>query len=555
MAVWEDHLLPLLTCKDAARLGRTCKVLRVVVREHFKDIGMIEITELKAALTTFPRGRTVEVTDSSEMRQGGFQGAALVQWLCEGGRGRYLESVRAWGEVASDVEYRSLREGALPSLKSVDVDLDGATALASLTRGLLGGMHELRVMIDCTGGDHQIAVLGLVGQLPALAKLEISIFRIGFDDFRERAPVEWPPFIPPTLKSLRVDVSGTFGTRHSFLGALPGVIGASGAKLERLEVKVPGGPGGVGDWFSHMASALRVCSPTLKVFLLLTPKRASCTDGLGQRERLRVQWADVLAGVSACRELQVLVLPRTGFEPLFPPSTVFDRLTHLEVSDYERERRPSTGVEGLWELMASGGLPALAKLSMRLDGEWGSVRAVRTRVAPALEAVAGTLTHLCLKNYTEDDVRDCRCDDVDVGYELGVALGKLRRLKDLALGLFRDGDAYHAVAQGLAASGGDRPLPLLWRVRVLSTVRHDADLLASLLLPKVRVFGLGGLRSRQAALLVACAVHQAGYKHTLVLDRKMVEKFEGTIIRAIASCIIGEDSSYHKPTVWCVHRL
>jgi hypothetical protein len=52
-----------------------------------------------------------------------------------------------------------------------------------------------------------------------------------------------------------------------------------------------------------------------------------------------------------------------------------------------------------------------------------------------------------------------------VGYELGVAVGKLRRLKDLALDLSEDGRAYHAVAQGLAASGGDRPLPLLWRVR------------------------------------------------------------------------------------------
>jgi hypothetical protein len=42
MAVWEDHLLPLLTCKDAARLGCTCKALRGVVREHFKDLGTIK---------------------------------------------------------------------------------------------------------------------------------------------------------------------------------------------------------------------------------------------------------------------------------------------------------------------------------------------------------------------------------------------------------------------------------------------------------------------------------------------------------------------------------
>jgi hypothetical protein len=77
---------------------------------------------------------------------------------------------------------------------------------------------------------------------------------------------------------------------------------------------------------------------------------------------------------------------------------------------------------------------------------------------------------------------------VDVGYELGVAVGKLRRLKDLALGLSEDGHFYHAFAQGLAASGGDRPLPLLWRVWVSSEVKTNADLLASLLLPSVRVF-------------------------------------------------------------------
>jgi hypothetical protein len=120
-------------------------------------------------------------------------------------------------------------------------------------------------------------------------------------------------------------------------------------------------------------------------------------DYRSQVERLRVQWADVLAGVSACRELQVLVLPRIEVEPLFPPGTAFGRLTHLEISDHEREHPPDAGVMGLWELMASGGLPALAKLSVRLEGRWGGVEEVRTRVAPALEAVAGTLTHLHLE--------------------------------------------------------------------------------------------------------------------------------------------------------------
>jgi hypothetical protein len=60
MALCEDHMLPLLTCKDAARLGCTCKALRGVVREHYRgDLGLIKLKELRAALTTFPRARSV----------------------------------------------------------------------------------------------------------------------------------------------------------------------------------------------------------------------------------------------------------------------------------------------------------------------------------------------------------------------------------------------------------------------------------------------------------------------------------------------------------------
>jgi hypothetical protein len=66
-----------------------------------------------------------------------------------------------------------------------------------------------------------------------------------------------------------------------------------------------------------------------------------------------VQWADVLAGVSACRELQVLVLPRAEVESLFPPGTSFNRLTHLEMPAYEREHAPNAAdAMGLWEVMA-----------------------------------------------------------------------------------------------------------------------------------------------------------------------------------------------------------
>jgi hypothetical protein len=63
VALWEDHLLPMLTHKDAARLGCTCKALRGVARELFKEVGTIKSQNLKWALTTFPRARTVALDD------------------------------------------------------------------------------------------------------------------------------------------------------------------------------------------------------------------------------------------------------------------------------------------------------------------------------------------------------------------------------------------------------------------------------------------------------------------------------------------------------------
>jgi hypothetical protein len=507
-AVWEGHLLPLLTCKDAARLGCTCKALRGVVREHFRgDFGRVKVDKLRSALTTFPRARTMVLDDSVQTGFGPAPQKALLQWLREEGRGEHLTGVMVVYPKSPirTVIHKALQAGALPSLKRLDVSLNDETQRASLTRGLLGGARELRLTLNCRGGYSDprphVAALGLVRQLPALAKLEVQLFE------GDGHPVsQWPPFIPPSLRALHINVQDLRGTPgiEAFLGALPGMLAASGARLERLEVLILGFQL-MGDGLVHVAQALRCCSPTLKSLLLsggvdlaLRAHPGTDEDAFRSRvERLRVQWADVLAGVSACRELQVLVLPDIMVEPLFPPGTAFDRLTHLEISDYEREHPPDAGAMGLWELIASGGLPALAKLSVRREGRRRGLglEEVRTRLAPGLEAVAGTLTHLHLEHstdyaYTSEDVEmdDQRSDDVDVAYELGVAMGKLWRLKDLALGLFEDGRAYQAMAQGLAASGGDRPLPLLWRLMVPREVLDNCDQVASLLLPSVRVF-------------------------------------------------------------------
>jgi hypothetical protein len=528
VGVWEDHLLPLLMSKDAARLGRTCKVLRGVAREHFKDLGKFKLRKLQAALTSFPRARTVVLEDSYEEWDDKGR-RELLDWLCEEERGSYLEAMTAEGLYSGGRSWihEAVLSGAVPSIKCVDAG--HPFEREALTEGLLGGVQELRIDLVLFGDDDdddddvapQLEALGLVAELPALAKLEVRVG--GQDD----SPVEWPPFIPPSLKALTVDVSDwdLLLTTESLLPALPRVLGASGAKLDRLELRIPVDHEELVEALVHVAQVLRCCPPTLKEFVLKTGEVVydeyddESDEYKAQVERLRVPWADVLAGVSACRELEVLVLPRIKGEPLFPAGTAFGRLTHLEISDQKRGQPPDAGVMGLWELMASGGLPALAKLSVTLEGRWGGTEEVRTRVAPALEAVAGTLTHLYLVHGWLIH------GEVGMGYELGVALGKLRRLKDLALNLSADGRIYHAVVQGLAASGGERPLPLLWRLRVgiHQPLYHNIDLLASLLLPSVRVFGTCH-SSREQTIVTACALRQAGYKHTWVvkLSRNVV---------------------------------
>jgi hypothetical protein len=565
LAVWEDHLLLMLTCKDAARLGSTCKALRGVVREHFKDIGRIQLDKLQAALTTFPRAQSAEPysSDMSDWDDAQIvslaQMTSVVEWLREGKRGGSITRLSNHAHtfigfpIVDVAVHAALRGGALPSLRSVAVLLDDDTHRASLTEGLLRGMHEL--LLEVRGDEHeydveaQLAALGLVRHLPALAKLTLRVC----SDLGDGDPVPWPPFIPRHLRALiiRTDHGDPLhGGKYarSLFQALPGMLGASGARLDNLQVEFDNFDFDyLGDALIHLAQALRCCSPTLRRLALwqwcedmitLDPK---AEDYASQVERLRVQWAELLAGVSACRDLQVLDLPQDiQVEPLFPPGTAFARLTDLHICTPEREHPPPAGAMGLWEVMASGGLSSLAKLNVgfigyRCRGPAG-LEDMKTRVAPALEAMAGTLTRLDM--WYENGWRSA---EVDLAYAVGVAVGKLRRLKDLTLILSGDGRTYHTVARGLAASGGDRPLPLLWRVRATSWGSSNADLLASLLLPSVRVFA-SCHKDARSALLTACALQQAGYKHTWALrvDR-MVEGRD--LVQGIAQCSFGHDPS------------
>jgi hypothetical protein len=95
--VWEDHLLPLVTSKEAAQLVCTCKALRGGMREHFcGDLGKVKLSKLQEALTTFSRARSVEpyhvhpclrrqIGRDPNTVWGDAERWALVEWLLEGG--------------------------------------------------------------------------------------------------------------------------------------------------------------------------------------------------------------------------------------------------------------------------------------------------------------------------------------------------------------------------------------------------------------------------------------------------------------------------------------
>jgi hypothetical protein len=543
VAVWEDHLLPLVEFKEAARLGGTCKALGVVMREHFSgDLGSLAVDKLQAALTTFPRARSVKLYRNLDDGWGDAETDALVEWMRVGGYGSSITSMTATASVDDDdvksIVHEALRRGALPSLTTVAADLTSETQREALTGGVFKAMHELRLRVSCSDDlEDQFEALGIVGQLPALAKLELEV---GEDMDDDDDPVQWPPFLPPCLKVLRIELGECdVHMSQSLVRALPGMLETSGAGLERLEVLMGEDPG---HGLIHVAQALRCCTPTLKRFRLAAQYGwSSDPDAEGhaeQVERRRVQWADVLACLSACRELEVLVLPDFGFEPLFPLGAVFGRLLYLEIRVHDQEHPPDAGVVGLWELMASGGLPALADLCVALNGRWGGAEEVRARVAPALEAVADTLRHLRLSWW--EGGKGLQSDDVDMGYGLGAAMGKLRRLKALTLQLSQDGRFYHAVAQGLATSGRDRPLPRLWRLVIHSTVGPNADLLASLVLPSVEVFVTSHEKTRPA-LLTATALRQAGYKHVWAVQCR--GEYED-VVRTMAECRLGDPRLY-----------
>jgi hypothetical protein len=193
--------------------------------------------------------------------------------------------------------------------------------------------------------------------------------------------------------------------------------------------------------------------------------------------------------------------------------------------------------------MASGRMPALTDLSLYGRGlSWGSPWPTEweSRLAPALEAVAGTLTRLTIENELLH-TRSSDTENVDcvktACHEVGVAIGKLRRLRYLSLSLYQDGRSYHAMARSVAASGG---CPELFELRLEGVIENIESLTyePSLIVPSVRRLRLKGKCSQESAQLLCCGLVRLGYRHGLDCDlsgRRETEFVHAAYMRPILS--------------------
>jgi hypothetical protein len=323
------------------------------------------LVDLQEALTTFPSARSVGLYHFSGL-WGAAESEALVEWLRERGRGAGTTMVgvtvgRAWAsDVTTDFVDAALRGGALPSLQGVTASLERGAHRTLLTEGHLGGVRELRLVVVCTEAlEPQLAALGVVRDLPALTELHVSV-RPGSHD----AEAQWPPFIPPPVKKLRT-VTGEGPVGQALLCALPGTLGASRAGLDNFRVTVPSEPYDVGEGLVHVAQALRCCCSTLKDFCLGGDKsligvgaEVEYDEDKGERDPLRVQWVELLAGVFTCRELEVLKLLYVVREPLFPPGTSFGRSPSSAPSTTGASTCPRRGRWGCGRWWHLGGCPS-----------------------------------------------------------------------------------------------------------------------------------------------------------------------------------------------------
>jgi hypothetical protein len=81
--VWLDHLLPLLTLREAVTLRATCRDIRAIVADMPADLRVRPVKHLKAMLTCFPKANTIELHEKDPMTE--VEQDSLLAWLKERG--------------------------------------------------------------------------------------------------------------------------------------------------------------------------------------------------------------------------------------------------------------------------------------------------------------------------------------------------------------------------------------------------------------------------------------------------------------------------------------
>jgi hypothetical protein len=478
--VWQEHLSPLLSITEAAGLRVVCKALKVLVRQWPVPIRDLDVEDLEAALRCFPA--TKELLIISEKPLAPAEECRLVEVLR--GHAETLKLVRAGGESAEQLRLSAVRAGALPRLINFQfpfhIYLPRYRSI--LSEGMLRGLEEAFVWIKADDKE-QVAALEHLCHLVHLQRLVLT----SLNDLRAALP----PFIPPSLKSLTLNVRRPAG----LLRELSGVLQTSGASLETITASMYGGPSIFDDGGAGLGQVLCACSSTLKSVTLTGPPGRAVVPGL----------------VSCCERLETLRCPWGVFSALPATCPLFPRLRMLHIEGYEVVDLASPG----WDVMANGRVPALAILSIKSSSKLlGGQGEGRRRMARAFEAVAGTLRQLHLDAFP--DHGPDRGWSPGACYEVGAAIGKLRCLRYLDLKLFSDGREYAAVGRGLAASGG---CPALSRV-VVDKVARNVEWLSfapSLIVPSVEYVSIRGRGTEEEVLLLCCGLVQAGYKRGLDL--------------------------------------
>jgi hypothetical protein len=485
--VWQEHLRRFLSIKEAAGLRAVCKALKVLVREWPMCLGEVYEYHLEVALKCFPATKSFEV--NIDQYPDPEEEARLVEVLRE--HGGTLKDVTT-DDCGHHLLSSAVLSGALPNLIDFAFYLKMPSNRQILSEGMLGLLEAATVRMN---NSTQLAVLEHLRRLPHLQDLWLIS--------EEPLGPAFPPFIPPSLKALTVNLK-SLASLESLVGGLPSMLQASGASLKEIRIIRNFGNLSAASG-AALARAFHTCSSTLKTLSL---------HGCWERETFACLPTLVPGLMSCCDTLKFLHCPWMILSALPATCPSFKCLNELHLHGYVESSRCT------WLalcVLAAGRLPALATLcidtSRRFLWEEGArLEEEDDRLERAFEAVAGTLEWLEIEDFGAfHPVVN------GAAYKLGAAIGKLRRLKVLHLDLQGDGDGrtYHAVGRGIAASGG---CPELRYLRTAHVIRNMDWLIRepSLIVPSVRDLCLeDGRCTEDEALLLCCGLVQMGYKYRL----------------------------------------